>query len=350
MLNQGWQSSAISHKGNIRNENQDAFLLDDANQLWLVADGMGGGKAGALASSMLMKSFENISLEETLPERIKQLETLVFSANRSIYDYAQQTFVGAYMGTTLVLLNKWRDLGILVWVGDSRCYGQKAHEISCFSWDHNQATELMKLGQISEEDMRKMSRSNAITRAVGLHVNVHPEFKLIEMAAWQSCLLCSDGIYTEVSEAQILSCFSSKDSAKNKLAQIQSAVLKAGAKDNLTLVCVYPDALSRMTITPGILALWNNEIEQLQFSHYIGDITYPELISAREMLFHKVEKAINDTDDLSTVTLNAAQVKQLNEVNKNKKNSLDPMYLRFSVIILIILVFFILTLFGFFDV
>ncbi|WDE09499.1 PP2C family protein-serine/threonine phosphatase [Thalassomonas haliotis] len=345
MLTQHWQSEAISHQGCVRSENQDAYLSDGNNQLWLVADGMGGGEAGALASQMLKQAFENVRLKASLVERVEQLEQLVLSANLNIYHYARENFSGAYMGTTLVLLNRWRNLGILLWAGDSRCYGQDARELFCLTWDHNQATELMKSGLLSEDEMKKMPKSNAITRAVGLDVELCMEIKLVDMTAWQLFLLCSDGIYGEVSESLMFNCFSTGSSISDKLDDIQKKVLKSGAHDNLTLICVYPDRQCETEISTAYLHPWNKDIEQLQFDYYLGNISQLELLGKRGKLLDNLVEILPESED-ATETLKSGEVKALYQLSEQNRHKRDPVYFIFAGIIVLILLIFIYIFTG----
>ncbi|WP_281557394.1 protein phosphatase 2C domain-containing protein [Thalassomonas sp. RHCl1] len=348
MLTQNWQSQAISHQGRVRSENQDAYLRDDNNQLWLVADGMGGGRDGALASQMLKQTFKGVQLKETLVERVEQLEQLVFNANLKIYHYARENFAGAYMGTTLVLLNRWRNLGILIWAGDSRCYGQDARELFCLTWDHNQATELMKSGQLSEDDMKKMPKSNAITRAVGLDVELCLEIKLVDMTAWQLFLLCSDGIYSEVSDSLMFNCFSADISILDKLDDIQEKVLKSGAHDNLTLVCVYPDQQRETEVSTAYLHPWNKDIEQLQFDYYLGNIALVQLLNKRGKLLDNLVELLPEPSD-TTQTLPTGDIKALYQLSEQIRDKRDPVYFIFAGIIVLILLVFIYIFFDFSD-
>ncbi|WDD96696.1 PP2C family protein-serine/threonine phosphatase [Thalassomonas actiniarum] len=348
MLTQNWQSQAISHQGRVRSENQDACLSDDNNQLWLVADGMGGGKGGALASQMLKQAFENVQLKETLVERVEQLEQLVFNANLNIYHYAGENFAGAYMGTTLVLLNRWHNLGILIWAGDSRCYGQDARELFCLTWDHNQATELMKSGLLSEDEMKKMPKSNAITRAVGLDVELCLEIKLLDMTAWQLFLLCSDGIYSEVSDSLMFNCFSTDNSIENKLGDIQEKVLKSGAHDNLTLVCVYSELQLETEISTAYLHPWNKDIEQLQFDYYLGNIALAQLLAKRRKLLDDLVEILPGAGDTPR-TLPTGDIKALYQLSEQIRHRRDPVYFIFAGIIVLILLVFIYIFFGVSD-
>ncbi|WDE02875.1 serine/threonine-protein phosphatase [Thalassomonas viridans] len=342
MLTPGWSSDAITHQGHVRSENQDAYLSDDENQLWLVADGMGGGKGGALASRMLRQTFENICLEEELTQRVNQLEQLVFNANLKIYHYARESFCGDYMGTTLVLLNRWHNLGILIWAGDSRCYGQDATRLQCLTWDHNQATELMKLGQMSEQEMRQLPKSHAITRAVGLHPDLCLEFQLLDMANWRLFLLCSDGIYGEVSQALMFNCFAANGSMKHKTALLRDKVLQAGAHDNLTLICIYPDQFAKTAVVKHSLTQWNRQLEKLQLDYYLAGISRDTLVTQRQQLLSSI------ADNLSwnpTREMNSEQTQALCQVSELKRSKNDPVYLFFIATILIILFIFMTTIF-----
>lgn len=348
MFTQHWQSKAISHLGRVRSENQDACLSDDNNQLWLVADGMGGGKGGALASQMLKQAFENVELKESLLQRVEQLERLVLDANLSIYQYARENFAGAYMGTTVVVLNRWRNLGILIWAGDSRCYGQNARELFCLTWDHNQATELMKSGQLSEDEIKRLPKSHAITRAAGLDVELCLEIKLVDMTAWQLFLLCSDGIYGEVNESLMFNCFSTDSSISDKLADIQEKVLKSGAHDNLTLICVYPELQRETEISTAYLHPWNKDIEQLQFDYYLGNISLIQLLSKRGKLLENLVEILPEHNE-TTQTLKTGDIKAFYQLSEQIKHKRDPVYFLFTGIIVLILLVFIYIFFSFSD-
>ena len=343
MLISPWYSEAFTHRGLVRTENQDSYLSDDKNQLWLVADGMGGGKGGALASQMLRQAFEDICLEEGLAARVNQLEQLVLSVNLEIYRYARETFAGEYMGTTLVLLNRWQDLGILIWAGDSRCYGLDAGQLQCLSWDHTQATELVKLGQVSEQEIQKLPKSHAITRAVGLQPDLCLEFQVVNMASWRLLLLCSDGIYGEVSQALMFNCFTGDNSIADKMNLLREKVLQAGAHDNLTVICLYP---GQQAPPPGVsseLVQCNRRLEQLQLDYYLGETSRENLRGQREQVLMSVA---GSRPEPPTLEINSAQVKALYRGEEKKRRQRDPVYVVFITVIISILLVLSMTFFA----
>ncbi|WP_181902231.1 PP2C family protein-serine/threonine phosphatase [Thalassotalea euphylliae] len=303
---QRWQSLAISETGLVRAENQDNFFINDETQLWLVADGMGGGESGALASKMIVDAFESVEVAESLATLFNQLERVLQTVSRDIFHYAETELAGKSMGSTVVLLCKWRNLGVLIWAGDSRCYGYSHGNFESLTWDHNQATELMKMGKLTQDEYAQLPRTNIITRAVGAHQNLYIDCKLLDLSHFQRLMLCSDGISSEVTDDQLSELFRSESNPEKMLSTISEMTLAAGAKDNFTCVLLSAQGVPYKPLKVEQLTRWNSDLEATSFAYYLGDIDDRQYHSQLQDILEEVDDSIPNPHKEPTLRISQA--------------------------------------------
>ena len=289
---QRWQSLAMSETGLVRAENQDNFFVCDETQLWLVADGMGGGEVGALASKMIVEAFDRVELADSLATLFSQLAGVLQTVSSEIFQYAEAELAGKSMGSTVVLLCKWRNLGVLIWAGDSRCYGFSHGNFESLTWDHNQATELMKMGKLTQDEYAQLPRTNIITRAVGAHQNLYIDCKLLDLSHFQRLMLCSDGVSSEVTDDQLSELFRSESDPEEVISNIREMTLAAGAKDNFTSVLLSAQGVPYKPLKVEQLTRWNNDLETTSFAYYLGDIDEHEYRSKLQEILEEVDDSI----------------------------------------------------------
>ena len=218
-----------------RPSNQDAVLagvLPDGRELIAVADGMGGHRAGEVASQSAL---------ETLLEGVKaghSLASAVAAANRALYAAAQQNPEFAGMGTTLVALLRDGNAYQIANVGDSRAYRIEADRLEQITADHTFIAEAVSQGELSEEEAQRSRWRNALTRAVGtdpdLEVDVYGPFGALQPHA---VVLCSDGFHGSVPSETLLRYVADTD-PQEAAKRLTDEAYRNGSKDNITVAVV----------------------------------------------------------------------------------------------------------------
>jgi protein phosphatase len=228
--------------GNVRPQNEDAYVASD--QLFAVADGMGGHNAGEVASALATTLLLERAVGQTLtPEWFVEAIT---SINRTIHESAAESTERRGMGTTICALALVKSQGepsepqqvALANVGDSRIYLARAGTFRQLSVDHSYVQELVTEGLITEEEARVHPRRNIVTRALGIDDRVAVDSWLIPLFSGDRFILCSDGLVDEVPTSDI-----AELAAQQKEPQIVADALVAlakrnGGRDNITVVVV----------------------------------------------------------------------------------------------------------------
>ena len=236
-------SISITDIGSRRKVNQDYVFsslspIGKLPNLFIVADGMGGHKAGDFASKYSVKTFiENIKKSSReLPVEIitKALE----DTNESLIEEAQGNQDLDGMGTTFVVATVIDGYMYVANIGDSRLYiiNDKIKQIT---QDHSLVEEMVKEGKIDREDARVHPNKNVITRALGVHNKIVPDFFELNLLKGDTILMCSDGLTNMLEDQEIMEIIKN-NSNRLELAS-KDLVDKAnqrGGKDNISVIIV----------------------------------------------------------------------------------------------------------------
>ena len=202
-------SVAMTDVGRVRKVNQDYVYASDTPvgnlpNLYIVADGMGGHKAGDLASSYAVQTIvEAISRSvETRPALI--LQKAIRYANYRLYEKSEEREEYHGMGTTLVVLTVYKDEALAANIGDSRLYEISQKQIRQISEDHSLVAELVRKGELSATEARRHPDKNIITRAIGGYDTVEAEMFSVDLKPNDCILMCTDGLSNMVEDADIL--------------------------------------------------------------------------------------------------------------------------------------------------
>ena len=185
---------ALTHVGRVRAVNQDAYYLPAAGENFaVVADGMGGHKAGEIASKIAVEEFAK-KLRGALRPNEETLREAVSKANLSIYLKSKEEPDKAGMGTTLTAL--WLDTNriYMAHIGDSRAYLLRDGEITQLSRDHSLVAEMVERGEITPAEARVHPNRHYITRALGTSAYASADVCWYEKRPGDVWLLCSDGL------------------------------------------------------------------------------------------------------------------------------------------------------------
>jgi serine/threonine protein phosphatase PrpC len=229
-----WSSAAGTHAGGVRETNEDAFLEDPARGLWVVADGMGGLAAGDVASRNTINALDRFEPSGDVASDVDWLEDSLTSVNRMLRQRHEWVRSG-HMGSTIALLLAHGDLGIVMWAGDSRIYRYRRGRLSLLTEDHSYVEELVRHGKVRREDADTHPAANIISRAVGVEDTLFVDLDYVRIAPDDRFLLCTDGLYRELTESRIRRCLDEPTPAAARDRLLEEA-LQAGAKDNVTLI------------------------------------------------------------------------------------------------------------------
>lgn len=236
--------------GRKREINQDYVFATDETignlpNLLVVADGMGGHRAGDFASRFTVEVLaeEVQNCKETHPETI--LGNSIQAANERLLEEAEKDNRLEGMGTTLVAATILDHVLYFANVGDSRLYLINK-EIRQLSKDHSMVEEMVRLGGLTEEEAKHHPDKNIITRAIGVKQKVEPDFFEYRLKGGDIILMCSDGLTNMVDDDEI---FQIVKSARDIVEAVESLIQRAnenGGSDNIGVVLAqpYPDEVS----------------------------------------------------------------------------------------------------------
>lgn len=226
-------ASGKSIKGQTRPSNQDKFMIDNNEQLWIVADGMGGHKGGEQASAMACNL-----LPQLLQTNNNTLDAIV-ELHNEILLLSQEDYKLNGMAATIVLAQfaEPNDLHIY-WLGDCRAYEVSTNKVSCLTKDHSRVQTLLDLGLISESEALTHPHRNLVTQCVGgLSVSSpSPGHVKTKIMNGSRILLCSDGLYNEVLEDEMAAILSNTENDDHALSELLSLADNNGGHDNITAV------------------------------------------------------------------------------------------------------------------
>jgi len=233
----------ITDRGAVRSQNQDAYavqMLEDGRVLAVVCDGMGGARAGNIASAMtvelFMESFLTLDGDDTHKMGQSAIQT-----NDRVFHRAITDDECAGMGTTLVAALVGRGRSLLLNVGDSRAYHINEGGIRQVTRDHSVVEDLVKSGQLTREEARNHPRKNLITRALGCEPQLRADLFHESTGQGDWLLLCSDGLSNLVTEQEMLYEVIHGGDADTCCQRLLDIALHRGAPDNVTVVLVRCD-------------------------------------------------------------------------------------------------------------
>ncbi len=237
------ESWAITDKGKVRKQNQDAFYAscEDGAALLLVCDGMGGANAGDVASAMAVKVFINEvkkGLKSELEEMELQnlLEDSLDTANSAVYEYSCVDPDCEGMGTTVVSAIVRNGNAIVLNVGDSRAYQISGGKIRQITRDHSVIEDMIQRGEITREQSRYHPNKNLITRALGTAPWIECDFFTTKLEEGDFLLLCSDGLSNIVTDEEMAEEVTAENALQLCCENLVGMAIGRGAPDNVTVV------------------------------------------------------------------------------------------------------------------
>ena len=237
---------AVTHVGQVRTGNEDSLLAD--NNVFMVADGMGGHNAGEVASLMAVEHLREAAsgiIAET------DLVQALVHANEVIYAESMTNHLHHGMGTTLAAMVVLDNNNIVVaHVGDSRVYMWHEKALTRLSKDHSYVQELVDEGIVSIEEARTHPRRNIVTRALGIDAEVDVEANTFPVTVGAWYVLCSDGLVDEISDADIAKVLERCTTPHEASQALVDAANAAGGRDNITVIVVSTAAPHAEPVVP----------------------------------------------------------------------------------------------------
>lgn len=232
-------------RGKVRQHNEDnggIFINSDGVSLAIVADGMGGHRAGDVASGMtiefLSKEWEQTTEILTAQDAEIWFKNQITKVNQLLFDHSAEHLECNGMGTTVVAAICTNRFSTIANIGDSRCYLYNESGFKQVTEDHSLVNELVRSGQISREDAEHHPRKNVLLRALGTELQVDMDISTITFEEGDILLLCSDGLSNKVSENQMREMLMSDTDLNEKAAALIDLANQYGGEDNITLVLV----------------------------------------------------------------------------------------------------------------
>ena len=228
---------AVTDVGRERSVNQDYvyYSLTETGSLpnlFLVADGMGGHKAGDMASRYTVETFVSLVQDSIINNAVTQV-------NRRLLQKAAESENYEGMGTTLVAATVYDNILRVANVGDSRLY-ILGNEITQITRDHSLVEEMVSMGEINREQARNHEKKNIITRAIGGYDTVEAEMFSVDLKPNDCILMCTDGLSNMVEDADILKIVKSAPDIETAAKNLVAAANANGGKDNITVMIIEP--------------------------------------------------------------------------------------------------------------
>ncbi len=246
----------LTDVGSVRQRNEDVWQELPAHHLYVLADGMGGHRAGDVAAREAVNALCQIIPEklaransegDSLSYIRSSLRLAIEEANRTVYLMGKSDEGFRGMGTTLCCVLCWDNKLIYGHVGDSRIYRLRSGELEQLTDDHSLYQELKSKGALPAIEKDEFSYKNIITKAVGTEPIVEPSIGMDELLPGDLILICSDGLTDMVGTEEIRTLLTQPHSLEELTHSLISAALNHGGLDNITavLVAVWANDLPR---------------------------------------------------------------------------------------------------------
>ena len=228
--------------GKVRSHNEDSVTIVknlSGDYLLLVADGMGGHKAGEVASSVAVTTigsrFQSLSSLGSKMDAITWLKEIIEEVNTTIIKYAEEHVNATGLGTTLVCAVLTKDYLIFANVGDSSGFVFKSGKLYKVTKDHTLVNILVESGELRPEEAENHPQKNVLMKALGAAPKIEPDIFDVETTV-DGILLCSDGLTNMVTKEQIERVLNDKELDINE--KIDKLILKSnlrGGNDNISV-------------------------------------------------------------------------------------------------------------------
>ena len=231
-------------KGIKRSNNEDACYVMPRRRVFIVADGVGGSNSGEIASRTAVNEIVRyvdehpLSRANTTHKIKKYFGDCISEVNDTVLENAQRFVENRAMATTAVVAYIYKGKMYVMNVGDSRAYVYRRGRLTQITEDHTYVNSLVKAGVITKEEAEFHENKNMITRAVGADYTVEPDFFVTRLHQDDIVLMCTDGLYGEVSREELMREFSQGKTMGDTCADLIDLANHHGGNDNITIICL----------------------------------------------------------------------------------------------------------------
>ena len=230
--------------GKVRSHNEDSVTIVrnlSGDYLLIVADGMGGHKAGDYASRYTIERVVASVSRNSGDEPVSVIKEAINKANELLLAESREDEDKSGMGTTLVIGTIIGNKLLVANIGDSRLYiAGGSEQIRQITRDHSLVDEMVRMGEINADEARIHPDKNIITRAVGTSEHVEADFFEVELANDDTILLCTDGLTNMVRDEEILDTIKKNESIEDAAVQLVKMANANGGRDNITVMIIKP--------------------------------------------------------------------------------------------------------------
>jgi len=232
-------SHGVTDTGHVRTKNEDSILVHDDENVWIVADGMGGHHAGDFASQTITNNLSLFKQHASLDDSILLLEENILNSNSIIRKKSFKLGRNATIGSTVVCVYVWDNFLFTFWAGDSRLYRYRNSTLERLTEDHSYVEELVRMGKIEAKDAEEHPAANVVLKAVGIDDNLRMDFDFFEMQEGDVYIICSDGLYKDLDEERLVPIIESHLENMTELSEnLLASSLDAGGTDNTSIIAM----------------------------------------------------------------------------------------------------------------
>jgi serine/threonine protein phosphatase PrpC len=230
-----WGSA--THQGRVRHRNEDALLAGP--DVFAVADGMGGHAGGEVASAIAVAGLADLDDLTEVDDPAGRLTDALARINAEILRRAREDRTVAGMGTTVAGIARASGTRVIVFnLGDSRVYRLRTGELEQLTEDHSVVGEMVRRGELTEDEARRHPRRNVVTRALGAEDDIRPVVTVLDARVGDCFLVASDGLFDEVPEPEIGDILATPGPVERRARALLDAALRRGGRDNVSVVVV----------------------------------------------------------------------------------------------------------------
>lgn len=232
-------SHGVTDTGRVRTKNEDSILVHEDENVWVIADGMGGHHAGDFASQTITNNLGLFKQHASLDDSILLLEENIHNSNTMIRKKSGKLGRNATIGSTVVCVYVWRNLLFTLWAGDSRLYRYRDSRLERMTEDHSYVEELVRMGKLQACEAEEHPAANVVLRAVGIDDRLYIDFEYYELQDGDIFIICSDGLYKDLEESRIAPIIETHADDMNTLADtLLAESLAAGGTDNTSIIAM----------------------------------------------------------------------------------------------------------------
>lgn len=232
-------SHGVTDTGHVRTKNEDSILVLDDENVWIVADGMGGHHAGDFASQTITNNLSLFKQNLSLDDNILLLEENILNSNSIIRNKSYKLGRNATIGSTVVCVYVWNRFLFTFWAGDSRLYRYRNSRLERLTEDHSYVEELVRMGKINAREAEAHPAANVVLKAVGIEDQLCMDFEYFELQHDDVYIICSDGLYKDLDEERLTPIIEAHTEDMTDLSEaLLTSSLDAGGTDNTSIIAI----------------------------------------------------------------------------------------------------------------